>query len=226
MRHRRHSAEKGSHANAMTMAARREGVRFYLVTPPLGDPGAIADDLAAALNATDVAAVLLRLAGGEERELIERIAALRILIQSNGAALLLDGHPGLTTRTQSDGAHLAGADALRAAAPALKPNSIAGCGALASRHDAMLAGEAGADYVMFGEPDAQGHRPRLEAILERVSWWAEVMTIPCVGYAGHLDEIAALAHAGAEFIAIGENIWRNEMPAAIDALTRTPEPVR
>jgi thiamine-phosphate pyrophosphorylase len=226
MRHRRHSAEKGPHAKAMTMAARREGARLYLVTPPLGDPGGIADDLAAALNATDIAAVLLRLADGEERELIERIEALRILIQSNGAALLLDGRAGLVARTQADGAHLDGTDALKGAAPALKPNHIAGCGGLATRHDAMLAGEAGADYVMFGEPDRDGRRPRLEAVLERVAWWAEVMTIPCVGYAARLDEVAPLARAGAEFVAIGETIWRGQMGAAIDALTRAPEPVR
>jgi len=226
MQSRRHSAEKGSHANAMTMASRPDTLRLYLVTPPLGDPGAIADDLAAALNAADVAAVLVRLAEGDERELFERIAALRILIQSNGAALLLDGHPGLVAQSQADGAHLTGADALKAALPGLKPNSIAGCGGLATRHDAMLAGEAGADYVMFGEPDAQGHRPRPEAILERVSWWAEVMTIPCVGYAARLDEMSSLAQAGAEFVAVGENVWRTDMRAAVDALRRVPDPVR
>jgi thiamine-phosphate pyrophosphorylase len=226
MQSRRHSAEKESHANAMTMASRPEGVRLYLVTPPVRDPGAIADDLAAALNAADIAAVLLRLAEGSEPELIERIAAVRILIQSNGAALLLDGHPGLVARTQADGAHLDGAEALKAAASVLKPSYIAGCGGLASRHDAMLAGEAGADYVMFGEPDAEGRRPRLETILERIAWWAEVMTIPCVGYAARVDEIANLAQAGAEFVALDETIWRSNMRAAVDALARTPEPVR
>ena len=226
MQDRRHSAEKGSHANAMSMASRREGPRLYLVTPPLGEPGAIADDLAAALNAADIAAVLLRLADGEEREVIARVEALRILIQSNGAALLLDGYPALVARTQADGAHLNGTDALKAAIPALKPNFIAGCGDLASRHDAMLAGETGADYAMFGEPDHDGHRPRFEAVLERVAWWAEVMTIPCVGFAARLDEIAPLVQAGAEFVAIGDNIWRGEMRAAVDALTRAPEPVR
>jgi thiamine-phosphate pyrophosphorylase len=226
MQSRRHSAEKGSHANAMTMASRPDTPRLYLVTPPILDPGAIADDLAAALNAADIAAVLVRLAAGEERDVIERIGALRILIQSNGAALLLDGHPGLVARTQADGAHLTGPDALKAAASALKPNTIAGCGGLVSRHDAMLAGETGADYVMFGEPDAEGQRPRLDAVLERVTWWAEVMTIPCVGYAATLDEIGPLVDAGAEFVAIDENIWRSDMRAAIDALARTPEPVR
>lgn len=226
MQDRRHSAEKGPHAEVMSMALRRESPRLYLVTPPLGDPAAIADDLAAALNATDIAAVLVRLADGEERELIARIEALRILIQSNGAALLLDGHPALVARTQADGAHLTGAEGLKAAAAALKPNFIAGCGGLASRHDAMLAGETGADYVMFGEPDRDGRRPRFEAVLERVAWWAEVLTIPCVGYAARIDEIAPLVQAGAEFVATGENIWRGQMRAALDALTRAPEPVR
>jgi thiamine-phosphate pyrophosphorylase len=208
------------------MASRREGARLYLVTPPLGDAGAIADDLAAALNAGDIAAVLLSFADGEERALIERIEMLRILIQSNGAALLLDGHPGLVARTQADGAHLSGIEAFKAAAPALKPLAIAGCGALATRDDAMRAGESGADYVMFGEPDPDGRRPRFEAVLDRVAWWAEVMVIPCVAYAAALDEVAALAQAGAEFVAIGETIWRSDIRAALDALARLPEPVR
>src|SRR5437868_13129968 len=174
MENRRHSAEKGLHANAMTMASRPESPRLYLVTPPILDPGAIADDLAAALNAADIAAVLLRLAAGEQRDLTERIEALRILIQSNGAALLLDGHSNLVAPTQADGAHVSGIETFQAAAPGLKPTYIAGCGALATRHDAMLAGELGADYVIFGEPDRDGQRPRFETVLERVEWWSEV----------------------------------------------------
>jgi thiamine-phosphate pyrophosphorylase len=225
MENRRHSAEKASHAKAMTMAS-REGARLYLVTPPLGDPDAIADPLAAALNAADIAAVLVRLVDGDERELLERIEALRILVQSNGAALLLDGHPELVARTQADGSHLTGTGAFKAAAPGLRPKYIAGCGGLTTRHDAMLAGESGADYAMFGEPDAQGHRPRLEAVLDRVAWWSEVMTIPCVGYAAALDDIGALAQTGAEFVAIGEDIWRDDLQPALRVLAAIPEPVR
>jgi thiamine-phosphate pyrophosphorylase len=199
--------------------APRDVTRLYLVTSPLGDAGAIADDLAAALNATDIAAVLLRFDAGDERATIARIETLRILVQSNGAALLLDGHPDLVARTQSDGAHLTGIDTFTAAAPSLKPSYIAGCGGLRTRHDAMLAGESGADYVMFGEPDRDGRRPGFEAVLERVSWWAETLTIPCVGYAATLDEVEALARAGADFVAIGEPLWRGGGPA-IKSVTR------
>jgi thiamine-phosphate pyrophosphorylase len=202
-----------------------ETSRLYLVTPPLGDAGAIADDLAAALNAVGIAAVLLRLAEGAEDALIERINALRILIQSNGAALLLDGHAPLVARTQADGAHLTGTAALTGAIPLLKPKYIAGCGGLLTRHDAMLAGESGADYVMFGEPN--GRRPGFEAVRERVAWWTEIFQVPCVGYAANVDEVAALAQAGAEFIGVDEAVWRS--PASLGAVAErlaAAEPVR
>lgn len=199
--------------------------RLYLVIPPVSDPDAVAHDLADALNAAEVAAVLLRLGEADDDTLLARIRALRILIQSNGAALLLDGHAGLAARAEADGAHLSGIDALQAALPALKPARIAGCGGLASRHEAMLAGESGADYVMFGEPI--GWRPNFDAILERVAWWTEIFEIPCVAYAANVDEVAALAHAGAEFVAIGDEVWRNprSLAAATDRLT-VAEPVR
>jgi len=224
---RRHSAEKGSHAVGMGTARdeTRAAPRLYLVTPPVADPDAVANDLADALNATDIAAVLLRLAEGDESAQLDRIQALRILIQSNGAALLLDGHAELCAKGETDGAHLTGIDAFTAAAPALKPARIAGCGGLNTRHDAMLAGEAGADYVMFGEPGADGRRPSFDAILERVEWWAETLTIPCVAYAANLDEGEALAGAGADFIALGENIWRDARAVAAAASLGT-EPVR
>ena len=227
--HRRHSAEKGSHAVSMgtDRAMQRAAPRLYLVTPPVSDPDAVADDLADALNATDIAAVLLRLADGDDAEQLDRIKALRILIQSNGAALLLDGHAALVARAEADGAHLTGIEAFTAAAASLKPARIAGCGGLATRHDAMLAAESGADYVMFGEPDADGRRPSFEAVLERVEWWAEVLVIPCVAYAADLDDVEAFAQAGAEFVAIDESVWRSarDFAAAAKRLS-VAEPVR
>jgi thiamine-phosphate pyrophosphorylase len=107
----------------------------------------------------------------------------------------------------ADGAHLTGVEALRNAISSLQPAYIAGAGGLATRHDAMLAGEAGADYVMFGEPDQGGWRPSSAAVEERIGWWVEVFQPPCVGFAGAADEVAPLARAGADFIALGDWIW-------------------
>ena len=88
----------------------------------------------------------------------------------------------IVARAGADGAHVSGIDAVSEALTALKPERIVGVGGLQSRHDAMTAGEAGRrDYVLFGEVDENGHRPQLEAIVERVQWWAEVFEPPCVG---------------------------------------------
>jgi thiamine-phosphate pyrophosphorylase len=181
--------------------------RLYLVTPLLGDSEAFARALPAALEAGDVAALLVRLEAADERTLINRGKSLATIVQRRDVALLLDGHAALVARAGADGAHLTGIDALTAALPMLKPERIAGAGGLRSRHDAMLAGETSADYVMFGEPDRAGHRPPLEAVEERVKWWAELFQPPCVGYAAHLDEVAPLAQAGADFVALGDWVW-------------------
>jgi thiamine-phosphate pyrophosphorylase len=209
----------------------RTAPRLYLLTPPVKDPAAIADDLRGALEAADVAAVLVRLAPADERALINRIKALSAAVQSTDAALVLDGHAEIAARAGADGAHLTGIEAFNAALAMLKPQRIAGCGGLATRHDAMLAAETGADYVMFGEPDAAGRRPSFEAVLERVEWWAEVFQVPCVGYAANLDEVEALSRARADFVAVGDLVWNGAggPAAAIAAVARrlaVAEPAR
>jgi thiamine-phosphate pyrophosphorylase len=153
---------------------------------------------------------------------VNRVKTIAPAVQGKDVALLLDGHPGIVARSGADGAHLSGIDAFAAAAPALRPERIAGCGGLASRHDAMLAGEAGADYVMFGEPDAGRRRPAFDAIVDRVGWWTEVFEIPCVGYAASFEEIAPLAGAGVEFVALGPFVFadRRGGVAAIEDAAR------
>jgi thiamine-phosphate pyrophosphorylase len=79
----------------------------------------------------------------------------------------------------------------------------------------MAAGEAGVDYVLFGEPDAHGERPSVEAIAERLQWWAELFEPPCVGYALSLQEAFDFAAAGADFVLVGDFIWADPRgPAA------------
>jgi len=189
------------------MASRSETTRpapqLYLMTPPLADPSALREQLGAALAANDVAAVLLRLAPTDERTLINRIKVLAPTVQDRGVALVIDGHPELVARAGADGAHLSGSAALVSAIQSLKPQRIAGAGDLPTRHDAMIAAEAGADYVMFGEPDSDSRRPSFTAVIERVAWWYELFEIPCVAYTERFDEMGALCKAGADFIAIG-----------------------
>ena len=185
-------------------AERRPAARLYLLTPQVIEAADVTSALAEGLAVGDVAAVLLRLAEADGSTLVRHAQALAAIVQERGAALLLDGRPDIVARCGADGAHLAGIDQFRAAFAALKPDRIAGCGGLKTRHDAMLAGEAGADYVMFGEPDAAQRRPSFAAILDRIAWWAELFEVPCVGYAANAEEVAPLAATGADFVALGE----------------------
>ena len=189
--------------------------RLYLATPLIDDPSPLIAGLPDLLAGADVAAVLLRFASMNERDMTACIASLAPPIQGAGAALLLDGHVGLVARSGADGAHLTGLAEFEQARPSLKPDRIAGVGGLSSRHDSMLAGEGGADYVLFGEPDATGRRPSMDAVIERLDWWAELFEPPCVAYAGSREEAQQFALAGADFILAGDMIWADSRgPAA------------
>ncbi len=203
--------------------------RLYLFTPLLDDTGSFGRELDAALSATDIAAVLLRLATTDERTLIERAKAMATIAQRRDVALLIDGHAEIVARAGADGAHLSGVETFAAALALLKPDRIAGAGGLHSRHDAMLAAEANADYVMFGEPDRRGHRLPFEELQERLEWWADLLVLPCIGYATGLDEVEPLARTGADFIALGDWIWTHPQGAAAAIATAAEhlaEPVR
>jgi thiamine-phosphate pyrophosphorylase len=188
--------------------------RIYLATPGVDDPSPLIASLPRLLAGADVAAVLLRLKPTDQRTMISRVKSLAPVVQDSGAALLLDGHVELVARAGADGAHLTGIRAMEEALPSLKPDRIAGVGGLSTRHDSMQAGEAGADYVLFGEPDASGQRPAAEAIAERLQWWAELFEPPCVGYAASRDEAYTFAAAGADFVLVGDFIWADPRGAA------------
>jgi thiamine-phosphate pyrophosphorylase len=189
--------------------------RLYLATPVVDDPSALAASLGETLAAADIAAVLLRLKPVDQPTMIRRVKALAPAIQAKGAALLLDGNVELVARSGADGAHLTGIAAIQDALASLKPDRIAGVGGLITRHDSMSAGEAGADYVLFGEPDAKGQRPSVAAIAERLQWWAELFEPPCVGFAASRQEAHEFATAGADFVLVGDLIWTDSRgPAA------------
>jgi thiamine-phosphate pyrophosphorylase len=194
--------------------------RLYLMTPPLrlADLDAFAPRFAAVLAAGDVASALARIApgsGGDAKRIVTRLAEISAAAD---VALLIANDARLAPRAGADGVHVAGAGAeLTQALASLKPERIVGAGELRMCDDAMSAGEAGADYVMFGEPRPDGWTPPFQETLERVEWWAEIFQTPCVGFAGSLEDAEALAVAGADFVALEDAIWRAPSPEAAAA---------
>jgi thiamine-phosphate pyrophosphorylase len=205
------------------------GCRLYLVTPPRLDPAAFRDPLAAALDAGDVACVQLRLKDAGDDAVRRAIDVLRPVVQSRDVAFILNDRPDLAASTGCDGVHVGQEDAPYAAARrAMGANAIVGVTCHASRHLAMEAGEAGADYVAFGAffptgTKATNHRAEPELL----RWWSDIMELPCVAIGGITAEnCAPLVAAGADFLAVVSAVWNHPegpgagvkaMNAAIDA---------
>ncbi len=184
--------------------------RLYLITPPALDPARFADDLAAALDAGDVAAVQLRLKDIDDDALRRAIDVLRPVAQSRGVAFLLNDRPDLVRDSGCDGAHVGADDmAVAAARRLLGPDLTLGASCYASRDRAMAAGEAGADYVAFGAffPTATKDAPA-RAAPEILAWWAELMELPAVAIGGiSAENCAPLVRAGADFLAVIGAVW-------------------
>jgi thiamine-phosphate pyrophosphorylase len=180
-----------------------ETPRLYLITPKITDAAPFVAQFEAALAAADVACVLFRLAPMDESEAKRIVRALAPLAQKRGTACLVED-PRLVEATGVDGVHIEKpGDQLEAALARLKPDGIVGVGGVANRDDAMTAGESNVDYLMFGG----GLTDTFAATHERIAWWAEIFNVPCVAYAGRLDEVTPLAQAGADFVALDDAAW-------------------
>lgn len=175
--------------------------QLYLATPPLHDAAAFAPLLTRALDASDVASLLIRFASSDERNNEAIVRALAPLAQDKGVAVLVEGSVTVALRAKADGAHVTGCgEELAEAIKKLSPKYIVGAGDLPSRDDAMRAGEMGVDYVLFDDGD-----PAVQ--IERVSWWAELFNTPSVARAATLEDVAPLVEAGADFILLDDAVW-------------------
>jgi len=185
--------------------------RLYLITPPvLDDLQDFTAQAAAALGAGDVAALQVRLKTASDQEIAHAVAALKPLTETLDVALILNDRPDLAAALECDGVHIGQDDASYAEArQAMGRERIVGVTCHDSRHLAMEAAEAGADYVAFGaffETATKAAPTRAEP--ELLSIWQESMETPCVAIGGITVEHArALALAGADFLAVSAGVW-------------------
>lgn len=184
--------------------------RLYLVTPPTFDPPTFRDQLAAALDAGDVAAVQLRLKDADDDAIRRAVDMLRPVAQQRGVAFLLNDRPDLAAATGCDGAHVGAEDVSAAKARrVLGAGLTLGVSCYASRDLAMRAGEDGADYVAFGSFFPSGTKQTgIRADVELLRWWSELMELPCVAIGGITAEnCGPLVRAGADFLAVIGAVW-------------------
>jgi thiamine-phosphate pyrophosphorylase len=166
--------------------------------------------LEAALDAGDVAALQLRLKDVPDDTIREAAGLLMPLAQARGVAFILNDRPDLAAELGCDGVHVGQDDMPYADARRLVgPDSIVGVTCKVSRHLAIEAAEAGADYVAFGAFfDSTTKATTTRADPEILAWWSEVMTVPCVAIGGITpDNCGPIVAAGADFLCIASGIW-------------------
>lgn len=196
---------------------RRPPCQLYLISPPeVG--GAFPDRLARALDAGPAAAFQFRVKGLDQHEAARLAEPLQRICADRDVAFIVNDSAALAKRLGADGVHLGQSDDdPRDARALLGPAVQIGVTCHGSRHLAMEAGDAGADYVAFGAfyptmTKATEHRP--EPVI--LSWWSAVFELPCVAIGGITPANAApLIAAGADFIAVSSAVWAGDESAAM-----------
>ncbi|MET3526950.1 thiamine phosphate synthase [Phenylobacterium koreense] len=193
--------------------------RLYLITPPkIDDLAAFGRTLAQTLDAGDVAALQIRLKDAPDEVIAAAVDALAPIAQARGVAVILNDRPDLAAKLGCDGVHVGQSDAPYAEARKIMGrDAMIGVTCHDSRHLAMEAAEAGADYVAFGAffptttKDALT-RPEPEIL----TIWQETMEVPCVAIGGiTADNAEGLTKAGADFLAVSAGVWTHPQgPAA------------
>ena len=196
----------------MSAKAEPASCRLYLVTPERLEPATFADQLAAALDGGDVASVQLRLKNVSDDAIKRACEVLVPIATSRDVAFLLNDRPDLVVSCGCDGVHVGQSDMPYAEArKKVGPDRIVGVTCHDSRHLAMEAAEAGADYVAFGafyptQTKPSNYRPEPELL----QWWSEFMTVPSVAIGGITPaNCVPLVKAGADFICVVSAVWQN-----------------
>lgn len=187
-----------------------DSCRLYLITPPRFDPNVFRDQLAAALDAGDVACLQLRLKDVPDDDIRRATEVLQPLTQDRDVAFIMNDRPDLAAEFGCDGVHVGDEDASYADARRLVgADAIVGVTCANSRDRAMTAADAGADYVAFGAfYNSTTKPPKHRATPEILSWWNELMEVPCVAIGGiTIENCPPLIQAGADFICVISAVW-------------------
>ncbi len=205
--------------------------RLYLITPPSLDLPVFAEDLRAALDGGDVACLQLRLKDADDDAVRRAAEVLMPIAQDHEVAFLINDRPDLAAELGADGCHVGQEDTPYAEARSiLGADHIVGVTAHASRHLAMEAAEAGADYVAFGAFFATDTKQaKATADVEILQWWSGLFEVPCVAIGGiTVGNCRPLVAAGADFLSVVAGVWNyaNGPAAAVrdfnDAIVESP----
>ncbi len=192
------------------MSAKRPPCQLYLINPPAIVLADFIEHLKQALGGGPVAALQLRLKTVPDADILRAGEALLPICRAHDVALIINDRADLARTLGADGVHLGQSDGdIKDVRTLLGPDAQIGITCHNSRHFAMEAGEAGADYVAFGAfYPTQTKTPPAMATPDILTWWTQLAELPCVAIGGITPENARpLVEAGADFIAVSAGVW-------------------
>lgn len=197
------------------MTAQPDRPQLYLITPPSFELAPFGETLARLLDGVPVACLRLAMAGTDEDRISRAADTLREIAHARDIAIVIERHVMLAERLGLDGVHLPqGTHGIRKLRETLGGDAIIGAACGTSRHDAMSAAEAGADYVSFGPVGDTPLGDGARAEFELFEWWTEIFQIPVVAEGAlnpeHVERLAPVT----DFFAFGDEIWNTEDPLA------------
>ena len=194
------------------MTISEQGCQLYLITPPAFEPSALAERLKAGLDAGPVACLQLRLKDVNDDTIKRAAEVLLPVCHDQGVPVLMNDRPDLALLTGCDGVHVGQDDTPYVEARKhLGPDAMIGVTCKASRHLAIDAADAGADYVAFGAFfQTTTKQSTVRATPETLEWWSDLSIVPSVAIGGiTANNCRPLVEAGVDFLAVVSGVWNH-----------------
>jgi thiamine-phosphate pyrophosphorylase len=189
--------------------------QIYLITPSEIDLITFTDQLAACLDAADVACVRLSLASRDEDHIARCADALRAVTHDRDVALVIESHIQLVERLGLDGVHLRdGSRSVRKTRKDLGEDAIVGTSCGNSTHDGMTASELNADYISFGPVGRSVLGDGETAPIDLFEWWSQMIEVPVVAEGALTLELIRAVAPHTDFFAFSDEIWAHESPVS------------
>lgn len=196
------------------MAEDQDHAQIYLITPPDFELSTYPDQLAACLDATEVACLRLALGTKDEDRISRAADALRVVAHARDVAIVMDSHMLMVERLGLDGVHLTdGARSVKKTRKDLGEDAIIGAFCHNSRHDGMTAGELGADYVSFGPVGSSPLGDGRQAEADLFEWWSMMIEVPVVAEGALTPDLIRGLAPHTDFFGLGDEVWASDDPA-------------
>ena len=187
--------------------------KLYIVSPAEFEIEEFSDELKLILDSIEISCFRLALSTQNEDVIAKTADVTRDICQSRDVAIVIKDHFLFVEKHGLDGVHLSdGSRNVRKARKNLVKDSIVGAFCGNSKHDGLIAGEAGADYISFGPLSKTTLKDGTIAQNDLFKWWSTMIEIPIVAEGNLNKKVIYSLENDTDFFAFGDELWNESNP--------------